>query len=72
MLPNYNNSLELLESVQQEQLYQKLLMQLKKDFELANVPINLPLDIAPEELKSIIHEKIYFLILSIIIRISYF
>ena len=62
MLPNYNNSLELLESVQQEQLYQKLLMQLKKDFELANVPINLPLDIAPEELKSIIHEKIYFLI----------
>ena len=47
---------------QQEQLYQKLIHQLKKDFELANVPINIPLDVAPTELKSILHEKIYFLI----------
>ncbi|MBR9853492.1 MAG: hypothetical protein GYB37_02795 [Algicola sp.] len=62
MLSNFNTSLELLEAVQQEQLYQKLLHQLKKDFELANVPINIPLDITPEELKSIIHEKVYYLI----------
>ena len=62
MLPNYNNSSELLEGVRHEQLYQKLLLQLKKDFELANVPIHIPLDISPEELKSTIHEKVYFLI----------
>ena len=62
MLPKYNDSLELLEGVRREQLYQNLLVQLKKDFELANVPINIPLDISPEELKSTIHEKIYFLI----------
>ena len=62
MLSNFNTSLELLEAVQQEQLYQKLIHQLKKDFELANVPINIPLDVTPAELKSILHEKIYFLI----------
>ncbi|MDF0707564.1 hypothetical protein [Flagellimonas okinawensis] len=62
MLSNFNTSSELLEVVQKEQLYQKLLLQLKKDFDLANVPINIPMDISPEELKSTIHEKIYFLI----------
>lgn len=62
MLSNFNNSLELLEVIQKEQLYNELLLQLKKDFELANVPIKLPLDMAPSELKSILHEKIYFLI----------
>lgn len=62
MLSNFNTSLELLEAVQQEQLYQKLLHQLKKDFDLANVPINIPVDITPKELKSTIHEKVYYLI----------
>ncbi len=62
MISNFTNSLELLEVAQKEQLYKKLLLQLKKDFELANVPINIPLDISPQELKSTIHEKIYFLI----------
>ncbi|AEM70839.1 hypothetical protein Murru_1799 [Allomuricauda ruestringensis DSM 13258] len=62
MLSNFKNSLELLEAVQKEQLYQKLLQQLIKDFELANVPINIPLDITPEQLKSTIHEKVYYLI----------
>jgi hypothetical protein len=32
MLSNFNTSLELLEAVQQEQLYQKLIHQLKKGF----------------------------------------
>jgi len=62
MLSNFTNSMELLEAVQQEQLYQKLLKQLQKDFELANVTINIPMDIAPEQLKSTIHEKVYYLI----------
>ena len=62
MLSNFTTSMELLEAVQKEQLYLKLLQQLKKDFELANVPINIPLDITPEQLKSTIHEKVYYLI----------
>ncbi|MEC7262866.1 MAG: hypothetical protein VXW38_03935 [Bacteroidota bacterium] len=62
MLSNYNTSLELLEAVQREQLYKKLLLQLKKDFDLANVPIQITMDVKPAELKSLLHEKIYFLI----------
>ena len=62
MFPKYNNSLELLEGVCKEDLYPKLLQQLKKDFDLANVPINIPVDITPKELKSTIHEKVYYLI----------
>lgn len=61
MLSNYNNSLELLAEVQRENLYQKLLLQIKKDFELANIAIQFTLDITPSELKSILHEKIYVL-----------
>ena len=62
MLSNYNTSLELLEVVQREQLYKKLLLQLKKDFDLANVPIQISMGVTPIELKSLLHEKIYFLI----------
>jgi hypothetical protein len=62
MLSNFNTSLELLEVVQREQLYKKLLLQLKKDFDLANVPIQITMDVTPAELKSLLHEKIYFLI----------
>lgn len=62
MLSNFNNSLELLEMAQKEQLYQNLLLQLEKDFGLANVPFNLHEGITPTELKSLLHEKIYVLI----------
>ncbi|MCR9265212.1 MAG: hypothetical protein NXH86_13735 [Flavobacteriaceae bacterium] len=61
MLSNFNNSLELLEVAQKEQLYQNLLVQLEKDFGLANVPFKLHKDILPSELKSLLHEKIYVL-----------
>lgn len=62
MLSNFNTSMELLEIVRQEGLYPRLLQQIKKDFGMANVPINIPMDISPEELKRAIHEKIYYLI----------
>lgn len=62
MLSNFTNSLQLLEVVQKEQLYKELVLQIKKDFELANVPIKLTADISPEELKTILHEKVYVLI----------
>lgn len=62
MISNFTNSVELLEVAQKEQLYKKLVLQLKKDFELANVPIKLSADIPPAELKALIHEKVYVLI----------
>ncbi len=62
MQSNFNTSMELLEIVRREELYPKLLHQIKKDFDMANVPINIPRDISPEQLKSAIHEKIYYLI----------
>lgn len=61
MLSNFNNSLELLEVAQKEQLYQNLLVQLEKDFGLANISLKIHKHIAPSELKSLLHEKIYVL-----------
>ena len=52
----------LLSEAEKENLYIKLIEQLNKDFNFANEPIDLPLDILPEELKSQLHEKIYRLI----------
>ena len=63
MISNFTNSLELLEVAQKERLYKKLLLQLKKDFDLANVPIKLSEDISPDELKTVLHEKVYVLII---------
>lgn len=63
MVVNYVNSTELLQKVQEERLYEKLVAQLEKDFGLANVPIELSLEIVPNDLKAVLHEKIYLLIL---------
>lgn len=57
------NSDELIHTAQKEQLYGKLVAQLEKDFGLANVPIDFSLDITPHDLKAILHEKLYNLIL---------
>lgn len=62
MLANYSNSLELLEAVQREQLYKKLIQQIKKDFDLANIAIEVPSEITPTALKSVVHEKLYVLL----------
>jgi hypothetical protein len=45
-----------------ENLYEKLLEQLNKDFNLANEPVDFPKSTSPEELKIQLHEKIYRLI----------
>lgn len=63
MLFNFKNSLEVLQTAQEELLYKRLLQQLKKDFGLANVSLSITMDIEPMELKTLLHEKIYFLIL---------
>ncbi|MGQ7946147.1 hypothetical protein [Flavobacterium sp. WC2509] len=52
----------LLKEAEQEMLYQQLILQLNKDFNLANEGIDFPMSILPEELKIQLHEKIYRMI----------
>lgn len=68
MVVNFLNSSELLQNAKRTQLYRNLVLQLQKDFGLANIPIDLiptsGLDeIEPSALKSILHEKVYYLIM---------
>jgi hypothetical protein len=53
---------ELLSNAEKENLYQKLIEQINKDFNLANEGIDFPLSTNPTELKIQLHEKIYRLI----------
>lgn len=68
MVVNFPNSSELLQNAKSEQLYEKLVIQLQKDFGLANIPIDFTSngsveELPPTALKSILHEKVYYLIL---------
>lgn len=63
MLPNFSDNHSLLEHAQNKSLYEKLLTQLEKDFVLANIDIDISVDIEPSDLKTILHEKIYRLLL---------
>ncbi len=63
MQPNFPNSLALLRQAESDKLYHKLLLQLDKDFKLANIPIEIISPITPQELVSLLREKIYRLIM---------
>lgn len=63
MMLNFSNSIDLLEKAEIQNLYHKLIEQLNKDFNLANVSIDFSKEIIPEELKASLHEKVYYLIL---------
>ena len=52
----------LLSEAEKDNLYQKLIEQLNKDFNLANESIDVPQNASPNELKVQLHEKIYRLI----------
>lgn len=52
----------LLQEANSETLYVNLVLQLNKDFNLANEGIDFPKSITPDELKIQLHEKIYRLI----------
>lgn len=52
----------LLAEAETENLYQKLIEQINKDFNLSNEPVDFPKSTSPEELKIQLHEKIYRLI----------
>ena len=53
---------QLLDQAEADQLYHNLVVQLNKDFALANEPADFDLDIAPAQLKALLHDKIYRLI----------
>ncbi|MUH34389.1 hypothetical protein D9O36_00920 [Zobellia amurskyensis] len=63
MVLNFSDSTELFANAQKNELYPKLVAQLIKDFGLANIYIDLNLEILPEQLKSVLMEKIYHLIM---------
>ncbi len=60
---NFFNSVELLQNAQENKLYLKLITQLRKDFGLANIPVQMDSGISPEDLKIVLHEKIYQLMM---------
>jgi hypothetical protein len=53
----------LLVEAQEQSLYLKLIIQINKDFNLANEGIDFPMSISPVELKIQLHEKIYRMIM---------
>ena len=52
----------LLEEAEKETLYVNLIIQMNKDFNLANEAVDFPLSLSPKELKIELHEKIFRLI----------
>lgn len=63
MVLDFSSTSELLQKAQKHRLYGKLVAQLQKDFGLANIPVDLSHDISPGDLKTLLREKIYILIL---------
>lgn len=62
-LPEYENSLSLLQGASSKTLYKALINQLSKDFSRANIASSFVEDMAPEELLSALKEKLYVLLL---------
>ncbi len=60
---DFPNSIFLLENAVAKRLYQKLIIQLNKDFQLANVNMEIPLGALPDDVVSNLREKIYQLIM---------
>ncbi|MEQ8216633.1 MAG: hypothetical protein RH981_00265 [Arenibacter sp.] len=63
MVVNFPNISALLKHASDQSLYQDLVSQLQKDFVFANVFIELPDKVSPKDLKTLVHEKVYYLIM---------
>ena len=63
MVVNFPDISALLKHAKDQSLYQNLVAQLQKDFVFANVFIELPDNISPKDLKTLVHEKVYYLIM---------
>jgi len=53
----------LFDQVLSERLYEKLILQLNKDFLLANIDHEIDVQLSPKELKSQLHETVFSLII---------
>jgi len=62
MMIDFIDSKALLQASVQEELYENLVSQIVKDCALANSPIDLPFKVSPQNLKTILHQKVYRLI----------
>jgi hypothetical protein len=62
MIPEFKKSEDLIGYANSHQLYKELVLQLKKDFSLANLSFDLPSDSNPNELKYLLQKNIHFLI----------
>lgn len=63
MVQEFPNISALLQYAEDQYLYRDLVRQLRKDFDLANIDIDFHDDIPPGELKTLLHEKVYCLIM---------
>jgi len=53
---------DLMQQASNEELYQRLILQLNKDFLYANIDLDFNVNVLPSSLKLILHETIYKLI----------
>ena len=63
MVQVFPNISALLQYAEDQQLYHDLVRQLRKDFILANVSVDFQDEISPRELKALVHEKVYCLLM---------
>ncbi|QWX84021.1 hypothetical protein H0I23_16480 [Cellulophaga sp. HaHaR_3_176] len=63
MMVNFLDTKTLLDASVEENLYDNLVAQLTKDFGLANIAIDIPFKVSPKNLKTILHQKVYRLMM---------
>ena len=62
MLPKTTSTEEIIEAARKSELYSHLILQLKKDFTLANLMLDVPAETPPRDLKKTILKELDFLI----------
>ena len=62
-LPEFENSLSLLEGATAKMLYKALILQLSKDFTRANISSSFDVEMVPEELITALKERLYLLLM---------
>ncbi|MGS2740283.1 hypothetical protein [Sinomicrobium sp. M5D2P17] len=61
MVPQVKDMASLLDCARKEQLWEKLVMQLNKDFLSANIHMDLETTVSPEKLGRTLHETVFLL-----------